>query len=190
VVTPRADAVRSRERILAAARAHDARALRLNVIAREAGVGTGTVYRHFPDVRALVEALGVDSLERLSAAASAAAHEPDPGVAVKRFLGDALDLQLENSGLQAILTDLAATDRVVHGECAAARALVMAGFAAVLQRAQRARCVRDDVTPAQLQRLVCGVEHAVRLGAATDRDLLLDILLAGLAPAPAAVAAI
>lgn len=183
-VSPRADAVRSRERILEVARGHDARALRLNDIARDAGVGIGTVYRHFPTVHALVEALSVDSLARLTDAARAAADERDSLDALRRFLGVALDLQLQDAGLEAVLTDLARTDPAVHSECAAARVEVFAGYAAVLTRAQRDGAVRVDISPAQLQRLVCGLEHAVRLGDAADRDVLLDILLAGIRPAP------
>ncbi|WP_203581041.1 TetR/AcrR family transcriptional regulator [Microbacterium hibisci] len=179
-MSPRADAVRSRERILEAARRHDVRALRLNDIARDAGVGIGTVYRHFPTVTALVEALSVDALVRLVAAADRAAIEPDADRALRGFLDDALTLQLEDGGLEAVLTDLARTDPVVHDECAAARGRVFAGYDAVLSRAQRDGVVRGDVSAAQLQRLVCGVEHAVRLGAPADRDLLLDILVSGL----------
>jgi AcrR family transcriptional regulator len=179
--------VRSRERILDVARGHDVRSLRLNDIARDAGVGIGTVYRHFPTVRTLVEALSVDALARLSDAADAAAADPDPERALRRFLERALDLQLEDGGLEAVLTDLARTEPHVHTECAAARGKVFAGYGAVLTRAQRDGAVRDDITPAQLQRLVCGIEHAVRLGAPTDRDVLLDILLSGIRPAsPAA----
>ena len=186
VMTPRADAVRSRDRILEAARGHDVRSLRLNDIARDAGVGIGTVYRHFPTVRALVEALSVDALARLSDAADAASAEPDSDRALRRFLERALDLQLEDGGLEAVLTDLARTEPHVHTECAAARGKVFAGYAAVLTRAQRDGAVRDDITPAQLQRLVCGIEHAVRLGAPADRAVLLDVLLSGIRPASAA----
>lgn len=187
-MSPRADAVRSRERILEAARSHDARSLRLNEIAREAGVGIGTVYRHFPDVRALIEALSIDSLARLERAAAAAASEPDAGIALTAFLSRALDLQLADSGLEAVLTDLANSEPLVHSECAAARAKVFDGYAAVLHRAQREGLVRDDLTADQLQRLVCGIEHAIRLGTARDRGVLLDVLLLGLRPAPAALA--
>ncbi|SDG43352.1 TetR/AcrR family transcriptional regulator [Microbacterium pygmaeum] len=181
-MTLRADAARSRERILAAARSHDVRALRLNDVARDAGVGIGTVYRHFPTVHALIEALSIDSLGRLQDASEAAARNPDPLSALHGFLRAALLLQLEDAGLEAVLIDLARTDPVVHSECAAARAEVFAGYTAVLTRAQRAGVVREDVSPAQLQRLVCGVEHAVRLGAPDDRSILLDILLAGIGP--------
>ena len=186
VMSPRADAVRSRDRILEAARGHDVRSLRLNDIARDAGVGIGTVYRHFPTVRALVEALSVDALARLSDAADAASAEPDSDRALRRFLEQALDLQLEDGGLEAVLTDLARTEPHVHTECAAARGKVFAGYAAVLTRAQRDGAVRDDITPAQLQRLVCGIEHAVRLGAPADRAVLLDVLLSGIRPASSA----
>lgn len=188
-MSPRADAVRSRARILEVARGHDARALRLNDIAREAGVGIGTVYRHFPTVRSLIEALSIDSLVRLRDAADAASEEPDPHRALRGFLGDALDLQLADAGLEAVLTDIARTDPVVHSECAAARLNVFAGYSAVLVRAQGAGVARADISPAQLHRLLCGIEHAVRLGAPADRAVLLDILLAGIRPEriPAAV---
>jgi AcrR family transcriptional regulator len=179
-VSLRADAVRSRERILDVARAHDVRELRLNDVARDAGVGVGTVYRHFPTVRALVEALSVQSLERLGEAADAAGAEPDALAALCGFLREALALQLEDAGLQTVLTDLERVDPDVHSECTVARRQVHAGYSAVLTRAQRAGVVRDDLTAAQLQLLVCGVEHAARLGAPGDRDVLLDVLLAGI----------
>ncbi|WP_125130239.1 helix-turn-helix domain-containing protein [Microbacterium sp. 10M-3C3] len=176
----RADAARSRARILEVARRHDATRLRLNDVAREAGLGVGTVYRHFPTVRSLVEALSIDSLRRLGAAAHDAAAEPDPLVALRRFVDDALALQLADPGLQAVLVELERADPAVHTECSAARAQVNAGYAAVLARAQAAGAVRPNLTATQLQRLVCGVEHAVRLGTPDDRPVLLDILIAGI----------
>ena len=182
-MSPRADAVRSRERILDVARSHDVRALRLNDVARDAGVGIGTVYRHFPTVRSLIEALSLASLARLQDAADTAAQDPEPQRALEQFLGEALDLQLEDAGLETVLTDLERIDPAMHTECAAARSTIFAGYAAVLVRARRAGVVRDDLSAAQLQLLVCGIEHAVRLGDPADRTVLLDILLAGIRPA-------
>ncbi|WP_347977644.1 TetR family transcriptional regulator [Microbacterium sp. ProA8] len=182
-MSPRADAVRSRERILEVARGRDARTLRLNDIAGDAGVGIGTVYRHFPTVRALIEALSVETLMRLGAAADRAVAAPDAHAAFRGFLEDALTLQLQDSGLETVLTDLALTDADLHDECAIARGKVFSGYDAVLSRAQRDGVVRRDLSVAQLQRLICGLEHAVRLGAPADRDLLLDILLSGMRPA-------
>jgi AcrR family transcriptional regulator len=179
-MTLRADALRSRERILETARGRDVADLRLNDIAREAGVGVGTVYRHFPTVRDLIEALSIDSLRRLGEAADAAASEPDALAALCGFLRTALDLQLEDAGLQTVLTDLERTDPVVHAECTLARSQVHAGYAAVLTRAQLAGAVRADVTAIHLHHLVCGVEHAARLGSVDDHALLLDVVIAGI----------
>jgi AcrR family transcriptional regulator len=99
----RASPQRSRERILRAARGQDRSILRLNEVARQAGLGVGTVYRHFPTVHALVEALTLDTLHRLRAVAAEALAKPDAGTALARFLRAALDLQLEEGGLQAVL---------------------------------------------------------------------------------------
>lgn len=179
-MSPRVDAVRSRERILDVARTHDVRDLRLNDIARDAGVGVATVYRHFPTVRALVETLSADALDQLCAAADAAALEPDPLTALRGFLTAALDLQLSSGGLQSVLSDLEAVDPTVHSQCTAARSRVHAGYAAALARAQLAGVARRDLTAAQLQLLVSGLEHAVRLGTPADRRALLDVALAGI----------
>lgn len=180
-----------------AARAREAGRLALSRDPHSTRVGTctstsllviGTVYRHFPTVRCLIEALSLDSLARLTTAADAAdatAEDPDPLRALQRFVEDALDLQLADEGLETVLTDLGRTDPAVHDECAAARTTILTGYAAVLTRAQHAGAVRKDLSPTQLQQLVCGIEHAVRLGDPADRTVLLDILLAGIRPAHA-----
>lgn len=173
----RADAQRSRARILDVARAHDRAELRLNDVAREAGVGVGTVYRHFPTVQALVEALSLDTLKRLREVAQRATEEPDARAAIRVFLEEALSLQLEDGGLQQVLTSSESSDE----ESRRLRAEVYDAFTQTLQRAQRDGAVRADLTVVQLQHLVCGVEHAVRLGSPEDRPLLLEILLAGVA---------
>lgn len=171
----RADAQRSRARILDAARVHDRAALRLNDVAREAGVGVGTVYRHFPTVQALVEALSLDTLKQLREVAQRASEEPDPRAAIRVFLEDALSLQLEDGGLQQVLTSSESSDE----ESRRLRAEIYDAFTRTLERAQREGAVRPDLTVVQLQHLVCGVEHAVRLGSPADRPLLLDVLLSG-----------
>lgn len=171
----RSDAARSRARILEVARRHDVTTLRLNDVAREAGVGVGTVYRHFPTVQALTEALSSDTLQRLSALARDAVEAADPGPALTTFLRSALDLQLEDSGLQMVLLSDNGSPEVQE-----AKQAVFGAIDALLERASRVGAVRDGLTVAHLQRLVCGVEHAVRLGDPADRDLYFDIVLAGL----------
>ncbi|WP_306367780.1 TetR/AcrR family transcriptional regulator [Nocardiopsis sp. CC223A] len=176
----RADAARSRDRILAAARRADPKDLRLNEVAREAGVGVGTVYRHFATAHALVEELTRDALERLNAIAVEAAAHPDPGHAFETALRAVVDLHLESGGLQAVL--LAEQD--MSPEVTELKAATFDGLRSVLERAQRAGAVRADLSGERVERLVCGIEYAIRLSDADDRAVFVDVLLAGLRPRP------
>ncbi|MBG6097914.1 TetR/AcrR family transcriptional regulator [Nocardioides luteus] len=171
----RSDAARSRAKILDTARQRPVTELRLNELARAAGVGVATVYRHFPTVDALVEALNLDALEQLVAQARTAAALPDPGEAFTTLVRSAALFQVEHEGLQAILLseEVSPAARELREEL-----LRLAETA--LESAVRNGVVRADVTTSHVQRLVCGVEHAVRLGDGTDRDLLLDVMLTGL----------
>ncbi|MGQ4271583.1 TetR/AcrR family transcriptional regulator [Nocardiopsis changdeensis] len=183
----RADAARSRDRILAAARRADPRDLRLNEVAREAGVGVGTVYRHFATAHALVEELTRNALHRLNAIAVEAAVDPDPARAFESALRAVVDLHLESGGLQAVL--LAEQD--MSPEITELKAATFDGLSDVLERAQRAGVVRTDLSGDRVERLICGIEYAIRLSAPDadadepdpdDRALFVDVLLAGLRP--------
>lgn len=176
----RADAARSRERILAAARRADPKNLRLNEVAREAGVGVGTVYRHFATAHALVEELTRDALERLNAIAREVAADPDPARAFETALRAVIDLHLESGGLQAVL--LAAQD--ASPEVTALKSETFNGLADVLERAQRAGVVSPDLSADRVERLICGTEHAIRLSGGHDREVFVEVLLAGLRPRP------
>lgn len=175
----RADAARSRARILDAARAQPSARLRLNDVARDAGLGVGTVYRHFPSVHALTEALAVETLERMVVIARAADEHPDTERALATFLAEALQLQLQDGGLQAVLLSPDDEEQSVRDM----KIEIFAAFESVLQRAREAKLVRPDLSIVQIEHLVCGVEHAVRIGEPEDRQLFLDILLAGIRPA-------
>lgn len=174
----RSDAARSRARILAAAAGQDRGALRLNEVARVAGVGVGTVYRHFPTVEALVEELTATTVRRAVDAARAAARDDDAGAAFDGFLATVLDLLLADDGLQQVL--LAADDS--SPEVRDAKAELTRTAALLLERAERAGAVRQGLTLDQLMHLVCGFEHAVRLGDPDDRATIAAVLRAGLRP--------
>lgn len=177
-VPRRSDAVRSRERILAAAAAQDRASLRLNAVAHAAGVGVGTVYRHFPTVDALVEELTLGTVRRALDAARAAAADIDAGAALGGFLSTVLELLLVDDGLQQVL--LAADDS--SPEVREAKAELTRTSATLLDRAQRAGAVRPELTLEQLMHLVCGIEHTIRLGSPEDRATVTAVFRAGLRP--------
>lgn len=180
-MSPRSDAARSRERILAVARDGRGEDLRLNEIARRAGVGVGTVYRHFPTTHALTEALALETLERMRDLARTARERSDDE-AFSTFLAAALDLQLDDGGLKTVL--LSPADEAP--EVADLKREIFAAFDEVLGRARRSGVVRADLDIVQIEHLICGIEYAVRLGATEDRGPFLEVLLAGMRPTPTA----
>src|ERR1700680_1105959 len=91
----RADAQRNRARLLDVAEvvfASKGIAASTEEIAREAGVGIGTVFRHFPTKEALLEAVFVRRLEQLAAHADALADAYDPGAAFFTFFSHVVEL--------------------------------------------------------------------------------------------------
>ncbi|WP_343999625.1 hypothetical protein [Microbacterium paludicola] len=102
--------------------------------------------------------------------------EPDPAAALERLLSAALELQLEEGGLQSVLlSNQDETDEVRE-----AKREILTTWQGVLARARETGVVRADIDAPRLQRLVCGVEHAARLGPRDDRDVLLAVLLRGI----------
>ncbi len=187
----RADSARVRTRMLAAARARvEAGDLELpmNAVAREAGVGVGTMYRHFAGRQALLEALAADSFRQLIEQAVAAAREPDIAMGLAALLRAALDRQVADRALAAVLAspmfETAGTPTFESAQTSELLGELMAAAQRVLDRARAEGVLRPDVTPDDMRRLTCGVQHAVRSGddreAAVDRYL--EILLQGLRP--------
>lgn len=172
----RSDAQRSRARILDVARSCDVAELRLNEVAKRAGLGVGTVYRHFPNVHALIEAVVGDDLLAYRELAQAAAAESSPLLALEMLVRQGLALQLRDRGLQAVLLAPEDTD----DEVAALKAELWRLTESLLGAARDDGSVRADLTVQRLMHLVCGVEHSVRVSGAEDPDFYIDTLLAGL----------
>ncbi|MGA2828148.1 MAG: TetR/AcrR family transcriptional regulator [Streptosporangiaceae bacterium] len=177
----RADAARNREQVLAVAREHlTARGDTppMKDLARLAGVGVGTVYRHFPTHQVLLEALGVDGMRKLVRATRDAAADPDPEAGFARVMEYVLRGQLADPGIAA----------VVSGEGACAEALPLAAelgeaVSALLVRARAAGIVRRDLDPGDIRRLLSGMASAV--GVPPDESRLrryLTVFLDGLRP--------
>jgi AcrR family transcriptional regulator len=152
---PRADAQRNRARVLSAAReafAADGPAVSLDDIARRAGVGAGTVHRHFPTKDELFRAVIADRLAELAAVARDLAGAADPGAAFFDFFHRLGRDAGQNLALSAALTDSAAVGDLVLD---AGRELT-AALAVLLTRAQEVGAVRSDIDTADLHAMLAG----------------------------------
>jgi len=180
----RADARRNREKVVAAAAAAFAEAgldAQVEDIARRAGVGVGTLYRHFPTKDALVGALAEAHFERLADTVEAALDEDDgDGWAV--FTATIWRIA------DAVAADVAWCE-IVGGhptavqDASKGRHRLTAATSTLLERAQASGQMRADVTVADISTIMCGFGHiaaAQRAGAALDWKRYLDIALDGL----------
>ncbi|WP_068898400.1 MULTISPECIES: TetR/AcrR family transcriptional regulator [Planomonospora] len=181
----RADAARNRARVLQVAREQLAMgddSLMLNTIARLAGVGVGTVYRHFPNRHALLEALMAERFQQLvdEARAAAAGAEEDAPASLRRLLRFTLGRMLDDAGFAAVLESAGGAD----AQTSALRADLDGALAELLDRARRAGAIRYGIEADDVRRLLCGIGHAVRSGGddAAHAETYLDVLLEGLRP--------
>jgi AcrR family transcriptional regulator len=176
----RADARRNRARLLDVAREvyrQGGATVQLADVARAAGVGVGTVHRHFKTREALLETLAREQLAELIGIAGRAAEVEEPFEAVTQLLRGLLAAQLGQPATTAVLT--ATID--VEPATTRAKAELDAAVAAVLHKA--AHCVREEISPADIRRLVGGIELSLDHrdpAAAVHADRQLAILLAGL----------
>ncbi|GAB7184367.1 DNA-binding protein AcrR family [Kitasatospora sp. Ki12] len=154
--------------------------LQLNVIARLAGVGVGTVYRHFPNPQALREALLVERCRELVDEARAAADLEDSSEGLRRLLRFTLVKALDDDGLGAVLES--ASD--AEAQTSALKAELDEAVASLLDRARLNGAVRGDIGPGDVRRLLCGIEHALRSGdhGPARVEIYLGVLLEGLRP--------
>jgi AcrR family transcriptional regulator len=142
----RRDAERNRQRILeAAAEVFTTRGLQatLDDVARQAGVGVGTVYRRFPDKEALVEALFEERIDSMVRLAEEALAEPDSWAGIVRLLEQASAIMAGDRGLRE--TTMYAT--YGHDRVHRARRRMQPVVTAVVERAQREGTLRDDIRP-------------------------------------------
>ncbi|WP_055717319.1 TetR/AcrR family transcriptional regulator [Streptomyces torulosus] len=149
VSRPRADALRNRERIVTAARemfVEFGPDVPLDEIARRAGVGNATVYRNFPDRDALVREVVCSVMDRTALAAEVALEETgDAFEALSRFVHAAADERIS-----ALCPMIQSAFDKNHPDLEAARERLEAQMAAIMERAQRAGRLRDDVSVGDL----------------------------------------
>jgi AcrR family transcriptional regulator len=178
----RADAQRNYDRLVAVARdvvEEQGTQASLRDIARRAGVGLGTLYRHFPTRDALLETLLRRGFDRLTARADALSDGAEPEAALQEWLRDFARGAGTVRGLPAsLMVTLADEKSPLHASCAAMRQAA----ARLLQRAQVSGHIRPDIDGTDLFALVNAVgwvaEQAPTL--AERRDRLLELVLDGL----------
>jgi len=151
---PRADSVRNRARVLAAAEtvfAEQGLSAPVDVIAEKAGVGVGTLYRHFPTKEKLYEAILIERVVEITADARARLGSDDPGTAFFGFLEHLVD---QSSLKRDLINAMAGAGVVFEVVAAEAKLELEAAMSELLAAAQSAGSVRSDVTPAVVVSLV------------------------------------
>lgn len=176
---PRADAQRNRARILEAARDAFTRAgadASLDDIARRAGVGPGTLYRHFPTREALLEGVYRSELEKLAAWEGAGLSPIEAlrawlrlfveAIAAKKIILPALNARADRhqAGVESAYAAIHATLRTLAG------------------RAARSGDLRKDLDPVDLLRALVGVSQGGDRDWQARATRLVDILIAGARP--------
>src|SRR6202161_1459852 len=178
----RADAVRNRERVLDVAYetfAAEGLSVPIDEIARRAGVGAGTVYRHFPTKEDLFRAVGDCRIRRIIPEGRALLDQPGPGEALFAFLRSmVLDWGATDQGLVEALAGLGIdVDSVAPDADAAFRGLL----GELLTAAQQACTVRSDVDVAEIKTLMVGCESMQDYDKARA-ERVTDVVIDGLRP--------
>ncbi|MEU9873322.1 helix-turn-helix domain-containing protein [Actinomadura sp. NPDC048021] len=176
----RADALRNRAKVLAAAEevfAVQGTSASTEEVARKAGVGIGTVFRHFPTKESLLEAVLVALLERLAAEARDLRASADPGAA---FFGFFTRVVSQAAAKQAVTEALAEAGVDAREATGRAGPDLKAALGVLLGRAQETGAVRADVGPGEVMALLAGMSYAA--GRAGAREDVLRIVFEGLRP--------
>lgn len=173
----RADALRNHEKLVTAARelfAEHGTSAPLEDVAERAGVGIGTLYRHFPTRQALLEAVYLEEVEAMARAADDLNALP-PWDALSRWLHQYVGFAATKRALTEALLE-AAPDSNVLLRC---RVAITEAGNALVERAQRAGVVREDTSFQDVGRMVAGIAMVPT----TDDDQktrLLELALDGL----------
>jgi AcrR family transcriptional regulator len=181
----RADAQRNRDRLVEAARlafASGEHKATLEGIARDAGVGIGTLYRHFPTREALVEAVYRAELARLCDSAAELLADLDPAAALRAWMD-------RFAGYVAAKRDMADTLRVIVAAgtitTSQARERLAATVQILLDEGAAAGTLRDDVLAQDVVVSLVGIFLACGPEQREQAGRMMDLLMAGLRPGAA-----
>ena len=180
---PRTDALRNRERVLEVAKAAFTRSgadASLDDIAKQAGVGPGTLYRHFPTRDALIEAVYHTEVGRLAAAQRELSAKLPPIEALRAWMMLFVDYIATKQIIASVLNSVVGGPSRLYDS---SRVQVRGAIDALVKSAMKSGDIRKDLEPFDLLRALIGVSDV-----ATDPDWqksakrLVDILIKGSRP--------
>lgn len=179
----RADARRNREKLIAAARTAFAAApggpVALEAIARQAGVGTGTLYRHFPTREALVEAVYAAELDDVTASASALLGQVPPDVALRAWMDRYATFWVSKHAMLGTLRAGFAPGRISPST----RERVITAITPILVHGAKEGSLRTDIRPEEVATLLLGVFLSMAASDTPDQaSRLLDLVVDALRP--------
>jgi AcrR family transcriptional regulator len=178
----RSDAQRNRERLLevatAAFAAADGKPVSLESIAREAGVGIGTLYRHFPNREALVEAVYRTGLAEVAETAATLLKRHKPKIALRRWMDRYASFVAAKRGMAESLHAMFDSGAMQANET---RASIAGAVDLLLQAGARDGSLRADVPADDIVSSLIGIFLAS--GSPEQTGRLLDLLVAGIATA-------
>ncbi|MCV7346111.1 TetR/AcrR family transcriptional regulator [Mycolicibacterium rhodesiae] len=175
----RSDALRNRERLLAAAAAAFAASegpVSLEGIARDAGVGIGTLYRHFPSREALTEAVYRTELAEVAASARHLLERDPPAAALRRWMNRYAEFVAAKRGMAESLRVVFESGAVTPGDT---RASIVGAAELLLAAGAADGSLRADVRADDLVSSMLGISLASSSTEQTQR--MLDLLAAGVA---------
>jgi AcrR family transcriptional regulator len=183
---PRADAARNREQLLAAAtRVFMAPGTEpsMRAIAREAGVGIATLYRHFPTRESLVDAIYRDQVARLTAGARELLAQLPPAAAMRRWMDLFGDWIATKNGMLDTLLSMIQSGQIAHAQT---RTELLTAITTILDAGRAAGDLRPDVTAEDIAAALIGIfTVAPRPEREASAGRLLNLLMDGLRPGPA-----
>jgi AcrR family transcriptional regulator len=179
--TPRADATRNRDQLLAVATrvfvAADAEPS-MRAIAREAGVGIGTLYRHFPTRESLVDAVYQDQVVRLTAGARELLGQLPPAAAMRRWMDLFGDWVATKNGMLDTLLAMIESGEIAHAQT---RTELLTAITTILDAGRTAGDLRSDVTAEDIAASLIGIfTVAPRPEHEAKANRLLNLLMDGI----------
>lgn len=181
---PRADAARNRELILTTAREAFTKLgadVTMDDVAKQAGIGPGTLYRHFPNRDALVEAVYRGEVEKLATAQRELSQSQPPVEALRAWMKMFVDYIATKQIIAPVLNNIVGGPSRIYDSTTE---VLVTAITALVQRAVESKDIRPDIDPMDLIRALAGVRYiAPAPNWAESAKLMVDILILGSRPA-------